>query len=180
MYNLLNLERVEKLINEIKARFVQKVSGKDLSTNDYSDLDKQKLDGIESNSQKNIIELIKKNGSNLSIDSNKAVDIIVPTKLSQLTNDKTYKTEGEIRTLIQDVGRLKKEVVAELPTIGDADSNTMYLVESEGGVGFAEYIVINGAWEKLGDTGSIDFTQYVKHSDITIITEAQIDAMFNA
>lgn len=169
---------LEHLITEIKLRFVQKVSGKDLSTNDFSNLFKNKLDKVESNAQVNKIELIKKNGTNLSIDSSKTVDITVPTKYSDLTNDKTYQTKAEILTLISDKGKLKKEIVSSLPSASTADENTMYLVATD--KGYAEWIVISGAWEKLGDTSDIDLTQYVKYTDITTVSNAEIDVFLNA
>ena len=46
-----------------------------------------KLNGIEESADVNLIESVKVNGTALSIDSNKAVDITVPTTISQLTND---------------------------------------------------------------------------------------------
>ena len=53
---------------------VDKVSGKELSTNDYSNADKDKLTGIESGAQVNKIETIKVNGTAQTI-TDKAVDI---------------------------------------------------------------------------------------------------------
>ena len=174
----LNYEGLEHLIAEIKERFVQKISGKDLSTNDFTNLYKDKLDGIENNAQINKIELIKRNGTNLSIGVDKSVDINVPTKLSDLTNDKNFKTESEIKTLINQLGKLKKEIVESLPAVGTADDNTMYLVASDNG--FAEWMVIEGVWEKLGDTSHIDLTGYVKFTDVEIISNAEIDVFLNA
>lgn len=159
------------------AEKVDKAVGKVLTTNDFTTVLKNKLDGVEANSQANKIELIKRNGTNLAI-TNKAIDIIVPTKLSDLTNDRTYKTEAEIRTLIQEVGRLKKEIVTTLPAVGSADENTMYLIAS--GSGYAEYLLIGGKFEKLGDTSDIDLAGYVKTTDITTISNAEINAFLNA
>ena len=174
----LNYEGLEHLITEIKERFIQKVSGKDLSTNDFTNLYKDKLDGIENNAQINKIELIKRNGTNLSIGADKSVDINVPTKLSDLTNDQTFQTKAEILTLITDNGKLKKEVVTELPDPSTADENTIYLIASTNG--YAEWIIINGEWEKLGDTSDINLTGYVKFTDIEIISNAEIDVFLNA
>ena len=174
----LNYEGLEHLIAEIKERFIQKVSGKDLSTNDFTNLYKDKLDGIENNAQINKIELIKRNGTNLSIGADKSVDINVPTKLSDLTNDQTFQTKAEILTLITDNGKLKKEVVTELPDPSTADENTIYLIASTNG--YAEWIIINGEWEKLGDTSDINLTGYVKFTDIEIISNAEIDVFLNA
>lgn len=48
--------------------------------------DKNKLNAIEAGAQVNVIESVKVNGATQPISS-KEVDIPVPTKLSQLTND---------------------------------------------------------------------------------------------
>ena len=45
-----------------------------------------------SNAERNIIVGIKKNGSAVSIGSDRTVNITVPTKVSELTNDSGYKT----------------------------------------------------------------------------------------
>ena len=52
---------------------------------------KNKLDGIENNAQVNKIEIVKVNNSALEI-TDKTVDITVPTKVSELENDKNYLT----------------------------------------------------------------------------------------
>ena len=65
---------------------VDKVTGKGLSTNDYTTDEKNKLAGIAAGAQVNVIESVKVNGTAQAI-SNKEVNISVPTKLSQLTND---------------------------------------------------------------------------------------------
>ena len=72
---------------------------------------------------------------------------------------------------------MKKEVVSTLPDASIADDNTMYLVATD--KGFAEWVIINGVWEKLGDTSDIDLTGYVKYTDITTISNIEIDALFN-
>lgn len=223
MYKFLDIVGVEHLINEIKNRFIQEESGKGLTSNDFTNILKEKLDGIEnnanryihpdkhnaniidetiekqfiskvekdklsnveSNAQKNIIELIKRNGSNLPIND-KSVDIDVPTKLSQLTNDQTYKTESEIKAMIKDIGRLKREIVEVLPNIDKADKNTLYLIATD--KGYSEWFIINNKWEKMGDTSDIDLSGYVKYndldsyieySDIKVISNSEIDAFLN-
>lgn len=56
---------------------VDKVTGKGLSTNDYTTAEKTKLSGIEAGAKVNIIESVKVNGAALTI-TDKAVDITVP------------------------------------------------------------------------------------------------------
>lgn len=49
---------------------------------------------VDSVAEKNTIVTIKRNGTALTPDSNRAVDITVPTKVSQLTNDRNYIQRG--------------------------------------------------------------------------------------
>lgn len=70
---------------------VDKVSGKGLSTNDYTTPEKTKLAGIEAGAEVNAINGISVNGTTQEPDEDtKVVDITVPTKLSQLTNDGNF------------------------------------------------------------------------------------------
>lgn len=57
---------------------VDKVEGKQLSTNDYTTTEKNKLSGIEAGAQVNVIETVQVNGSPVS-PSDKTVNISVPT-----------------------------------------------------------------------------------------------------
>ena len=57
---------------------VDKVTGKVLSTNDYTTDDKNKLEGIAAGAQVNVIETVKVNGVALT-PSSKAVNVTVPT-----------------------------------------------------------------------------------------------------
>ena len=69
------------LISKIKSALggkVDVVSGKGLSTNDYTSAEKQKLSGIANGAQVNVIESVKVNGTKLT-PSSKAVDVTVPT-----------------------------------------------------------------------------------------------------
>ena len=73
----LDTSNIEGLDNALNNK-VDKVSGKQLSTNDYTNEEKTKLTGIEDGAQKNILESVKVNGSALPI-SEKAVDIPLAT-----------------------------------------------------------------------------------------------------
>ena len=74
---------------------VDKVTGKGLSTNDLTNDLKAKYDTAvtkvdeltETGGAPNVIEIVKVNGTALTPDTNKAVNVIVPTKTSDLTND---------------------------------------------------------------------------------------------
>lgn len=79
---------------------VDKVAGKELSSNDYTDAEKTKLSGIAANAQVNVIETVKVDGTALTPTS-KAVNIDLSGKVDKVTgkglstNDFTddYKTK---------------------------------------------------------------------------------------
>lgn len=84
---------------------VDKVSGKGLSTNDYTTPEKTKLAGIESNAQVNTIESISVNGENVAPDASKNVNIEIPdavvykgdgTTITQSGSDTVTFTVGAI------------------------------------------------------------------------------------
>ena len=74
---------------------VDKVTGKGLSTNDYTTADVTKLSGIETGAEVNVIESILVNGTAATIAS-KAASISVPTKTSDITNDSGYITINDV------------------------------------------------------------------------------------
>ena len=103
---------------KITNKFVAKETGKGLSTNDYTTAEKTKLSGVASGAEVNVIEnievngvtgtvsgktasvtiqagaidTISVNGTAQTIDANKNVDITVPTKVSDITNDTGFIT----------------------------------------------------------------------------------------
>lgn len=72
---------------------VDKVSGKGLSTNDFTNTLKNKLDGIATGAQVNVIEGVNVNGSAVT-PTNKIVNLTIPTKLTDLTNDGNFVTDA--------------------------------------------------------------------------------------
>lgn len=85
---------------------VDKVTGKGLSTNDLTVALKENYDAAYSHSQtehapvnaeKNIIVGIQRNGTDIAVDSNtRKVNVAVPTKVSDLTNDTGFITVNEV------------------------------------------------------------------------------------
>ncbi|MDU5183733.1 MAG: BppU family phage baseplate upper protein [Peptoniphilus harei] len=92
----------------------------------------------------------------------------VPTKLSELTNDKAFKTESEIQAMINNSTKLKKEVVTSLPSSGVDDVVYLLKNKSESNNVCTEYLWINGSWEIIGDT-KVDLTDYVKKREVKSI-----------
>lgn len=188
------------LISKIKSalgRKVDVVSGKGLSTNDYTSAEKQKLSGIASGAQVNVIESVKVNGTKVE-PSSKAVDISVPTKVSQLTNDsgfqnatqvnsmiagKGYQTQSQVQSLINsavgNIASIKYEKVSSLPVTGS--NSVIYLVAHSHGTQdiYDEYIWIadTKTFEKIGNT-DIDLSGYVKSSELTAISTSDLSTMW--
>lgn len=188
------------LISKIKAALNGKVdaeSGKGLSTNDYTSAEKSKLSGIASGAQVNVIESVKVNGTALT-PSSKAVDVSVPTKVSQLTNDsefqnatqvnsaitgKGYQTKAEVQSLINsavgNVMSIRYEKVNSLPATGS--NGVIYLVAHSHGTQdiYDEYIWLSESktFEKIGNT-DIDLSGYVKTSELTAISTSDLGVMW--
>ena len=188
------------LISKIKSALGGKVDveiGKGLSTNDYTSAEKQKLSGIASGAQANVIESVKVNGTKLT-PSSKAVDVTVPTKTSQLTNDsgyqsatavesiitaKGYQTQSQVQSLINsavgNITSIKYEKVNSLPTTGS--NGVIYLVAHSHGTQdiYDEYIWLaeTKTYEKIGNT-DIDLSAYVKKSELTAITTNDLNTMW--
>jgi hypothetical protein len=191
------------LIQKTKAGLAKKVdavSGKVLSTNDYTTAEKNKLAGIAAGAQVNAITTVKVNGRELTPDTNKAVDVTVPTKTSQLTNDsgfqnatqvkatvtgQGYQTQSQVQSLINsavgNVTSIRYEKVTSLPATGA--TGVIYLVAHSHGTQdiYDEYIWIadTKTFEKIGNT-DIDLSGYVKTTDLTAITTDELNAMWSA
>lgn len=169
---LLTLQGIEGNIQEALNAKVDKVAGKQLSTEDYTTAEKTKLEGIASGAQVNVLETVKVNGSALPI-ADRAVDVTMPTKVSDLENDsgfvtkivsdltnyytksETY-TKAEIQNLVNSLPEWKVIKVQSLPT-SDIDTMAIYLVpkgqpNADGDDSYDEYIYIDGAWEYIGTT----------------------------
>ncbi len=113
---------------------------------------------------------------------NKADTSAIPTKLSQLSNDKGfitnavnnltnyYKksevyTQTEVNNLIANISTLDIEVVTELPATGNP--STIYLVAKDPETNdiYDEYLYINAKWERIGTT-AIDLSPYALKTEI--------------
>lgn len=103
---------------------VDKVSGKGLSTNDFTNADKTKLEGIEVGAQVN-----KVNSVNGQVGD---VTITTPTKTSDLTNDSNFATVSQIPTNNnQLVNGARYITTASLPTkLSDLSNDTGFITNS--------------------------------------------------
>lgn len=92
-------------------------------------------------------------------------------------------TDSAIATAVANADHLKREIVEELPDPGEADENTIYMVgtgEGSEDSTYEEYMLVNGAFEKIGSS-AVDLTDYAKKSEVdTAKSEAIATAGTNA
>lgn len=137
------------------------------SSNDFTSELKSKLEAIEAGAQVNVIEKIKLNGSELVVGEGKMVDLGSLQKKITAGSGLSLDEEGNLAiTLDHSIFK----VVESLPSApAQGDENKIHGVlasASEGGNIYAEYLWINGAWEKLGEfKAEIDLTPYLKAED---------------
>lgn len=187
------------LITKIKGALAEKVdaeTGKGLSTNDLTDTLKAAYDkAVEDvatikaeGGEPNKIDSISVNGTKVTPDSVKNVNISVPTvdNIDTLVKAYGYQTASEVQSAIDDalegVSGIDIQVVTSLPATGE--KGVIYLIaHSHGDTGdiYDEYIWVSStsSYEKIGNT-DVDLSDYVKSSDISDITESELATMWNA
>lgn len=232
----------EALIAKVKSALsgkVDKVSGKGLSTNDLTDALKSGYDRAVTDvaalkqvgAEKNVIVGVKVNGTALTVDSARNVDVTVPTdakiaskiegygyqtaaQVEKAITDKGYQTADQVNTIIAGKGYqtssqvnsaitskgyqtssqvqsainsamsgitgIDFKVVTTLPTTGT--KGTIYLVlhsHTDSQDSYDEYIWLSdkSAYEKIGNT-DVDLSGYVQSTDLTELTEADLNTMW--
>jgi len=170
------------LLSKLLLLFVRQEPGKGLSQNDLTD------------SLKNMI-LNQFDGTWASLSGK-------PTNVSAWTNDVSYQTAmqvsasistaltasgfqtaSQVETLIDAaLSTLDTDifvVVETLPAASSANPNKIYLAPAPGGSGsniMEEWVVVNGAWEKMGSV-DISLEGYFNESNLVPITNSEIDGM---
>lgn len=168
-----------KVISAELSKKVNSVSGKGLSTNDYTNAEKEKLEGIAAGAQVNIIESIKVNGTAQTI-TDKSVNITVPTNTNQLTNGAGFQNASQVSSAIskalEGITTIDYQVVTDLPDTGA--KGTIYL-KSNGGTSpnvYDEYIWVEDKFEKIGTT-EVDLTNYWNTTSLVALTNTEIDGI---
>ena len=122
----------DKAVNIDLTGYVQKDGSKVLSTNDYTATEKSKLSGIATGAEVNKINIVKVNGTSLTPDSNKAVNITVPdisTKVDKVsgkglsTNDYTTAEQSKLAGIATGAEVNKINIVKVNGTSLTPDSN---------------------------------------------------------
>ena len=156
--HLVKLAALKALAEKVKSDYALKTDLTALSN---------KVDGlVTAGGEPNKLEAVKVNGTALAI-TDKAVDITVPVKVSELTNDSKFQTDTEVAAAIAAADHMKRKIVNSTDdidlTAADA-SQYIYMVKkgtSKTGDKYDEYMVLDGALEKVGDW-EVDLSNYVQ------------------
>lgn len=202
------------LMNKVKSALatkVDKVEGKGLSTNDLTAALKSTYDTAVSDvatlkkqgGEPNKIASISVNGTAVTPDSAKNVNLTVPTtagiksqieaykyqtsaQVESAITRKGYQTSAQVQSAITSalsgVTSIDLQVVKSLPTTGK--KGVIYLVahsHSDSGDIYDEFVWVDSTktFEKIGNT-DVDLSAYVKSADITDISETDLATMWNS
>lgn len=161
-YNKEKLTKLEAL-QELSKRIEQDYATKE-SVNSLS----QRVDDlVTAGGEPNVIETVKVNGVAQEV-TEKAVDIKVPTKVSDLTNDSAFQTNIEvaqaIQTAISKTGHAVFKKVDAVPEAAAAEDNVLYLVMNSKTKHYDIYAKVENEVVLLDDT-TVDLTNYVEKED---------------
>lgn len=159
------------------AGYVQKVSGKGLSSNDYTSAEKTKLAGIASSAQVNVIESVKVNGSALAV-ANKAVNIDLSS----------YAKSLELTSVRDDVNAIKKGVLLRFDRIsapvGTIKPQSIKGSGSYGGFpdfdpNTKQFYILSGGQLYSGWTGFDDIPDAATYSNAKLFIGKNYDGVFS-
>lgn len=228
---------ITKIKNALSGK-VDKVNGKGLSTNDLTTALKTSYDGAVTDvaslkkvgAEKNVITAVKVNGTALTVDSTRSVDVTVPTdnqigakiegygyqtaaQVNAAVTSKGYQTAANVKSTVENYGYqtaaqvetkitgkgyqtsaqvqsainsalsgitgIDIKVVESLPTTGS--KGVIYLIAHSHGSGdsYDEYVWLSDkkVYEKIGNT-DVDLSGYLQKSDLTTLTEADLNTMW--
>lgn len=155
-------------------KFVQKVSGKDLSANDFTDAFKTKLEGIAAGAEVNVINSINVDGdTQTNTNGTVTIELGAYAKLTDLT---PYAKSADLTTVFVYKGTVAS--YADLPTDSDVKVGYVYNITNAGGtdskgvaikagdnVVYSESTERVGGWDCLG--GTTDLSAYVTNDGLT-------------
>ena len=182
-------------ITALQNNKVDKIPGKGLSTNDFTDTYKNNVDSNTSarhtHSNKSVLDNISSTDVtnwNNKADMNDIPDTsnFITKTVNDLTNyylkTQIY-TKTEVNTLIGQISTVSIQVVQTLPQT--AQTNVIYFVPKDGSTGdiYNEYIYVSNNWELIGST-QVDLTGYATETWVNtqisgFLTQTQIQTLIN-
>lgn len=190
-----------QLMSNEYAKYVEKVSGKQLSTNDFTTELLNKLNGIDTGAQVNVqADFNETNASSDAFIRNKPnLSVYAPLANPAFTGNPTVPTQNEgtsntsvantafvmnaVAKAFSQITGIKFEKVAsyaDLPATGAA--GTIYLVPktttSPNNI-YTEYYWTGTAYDILGDT-AVDLSGYLKTTDVAELSESEVKATWES
>lgn len=140
-----------------------------------------KVDGlVTAGGEPNKLERIKVNGTEQTIAAaDKSVDITVPTKVSQLSNDSKFQSDTQVQSAIQSaIARppVTRPLKRQTPfrRRDTAKENVLYLVMNSKTKHYDIYAKVGATVELLDDT-TVDLTAYAKTADMNTALSGKVD-----
>ena len=167
---LTKLGHLKDLAEKIKSNYTTKIEFSDLSS---------RVEGlVTAGGEPNKIEKIKVNGAEQSISpDDKSVDIKVPTKVSELSNDSKFQNDSEVQVAIQAAiaasGHAKFEKIDSIPDASSAVENILYLVMNSKTNHYDIYAKVGDEVVLLDDT-TVDLTAYSTTEEINAILNGYV------
>lgn len=150
---------------------VDSITGKGLSTEDYTTDEKTKLSTVETGAQANTLENVSVNGT-VQAKTDKTVTLTIPVKVSDLPDDVGFLKESDLQTKLNNLKILRLAYVNVLPDPGV--EGTLYLVPEttgEDGNLFAEFIWLpdTDRYELLG-ASKVDLSGHWAKTELVAAT----------
>ena len=148
-------------------KFVEKVTGKDLSENDFTTALKTKLEGIADGAEVNVIEKVTIDGTEQTITGKSvALDLSDYAKKSDIASVFNYKGS---KATYAEVTALTGAVKGDVWNVEQADANN--------GIKAGDNVVYDGAnWDVLA--GTVDLSGYVQKDGNKVLSEVNFTAAY--
>ena len=139
-------------------QYVAKVTGKGLSTNDYTTIEKNKLAGIDTGAQVNTIEIIKIDGTTQTV-ANKEVNLDLSSYVKGTDVASALSYKGSVNSFsVLPTDNLKIGYVYNIANAGGTDANGTAIKAGDN-------VCYNGTgWDVLA--GTVDLSGYVLTSTL--------------
>lgn len=166
---LAKLEALKALAERVKSDYATKESVEALT---------DRVGGLETaGGEPNVITAVKVNGTAQTI-TDKAVDIKVPVKVSELNNDSKFQSDTQVATAIAQAiaasGHASFEKVDAVPAADEAKENVLYLVMNSKTKHYDIYAKVGATVELLDDT-TVDLSGYSTTEAINALLAEKVD-----
>jgi Cu/Ag efflux protein CusF len=163
MAKYLNETGLSYFWGKLKAYFVAQEAGKGLSTNDFTDVLKTKLEGVETGAQVNVLEGVQVNGTDLTI-TKKKVNVDLSNYATKSDIASVYKFKGSVSTY------------GDLPSTGQVvgDTYNVETADSTHGIKAGDNVAWDGKkWDILA--GTVDLSAYATTEAMNTALAGKVD-----